>query len=43
MVGPIGPEVAGDVISSGNVNTIEDNVVLTFEVTSSSSFQDIQT
>ena len=36
-----GPKVA-DVISGQNVKTIEGYVVINFEVTSSSNFQDIQ-
>ena len=43
MVGIFGQEVAGDVISSQNVKTIEGYVVVNFEVTSCSSFQNIQT
>ena len=33
------PDVAGDVISSGNVKTIESYVVLDFEAASISSFR----
>ena len=36
------PEVAGDVISGEKVKTIEGYAVLNFEVTSFSSFRDIQ-
>ena len=36
------PEVAGDVISSENVKTIEGYAVLNFEVASSYSFRDIK-
>ena len=36
------PEVIGDVISGGNVKTIEGNAVLNFVVASFSSFRDIQ-
>ena len=44
MVGPFGQlEAAGDIISGRNVKTIEGYVMLNFEVTRSSSFQDIQT
>ena len=43
MVGPFGLEVAGDVISSRNVKTIEYYVAFNFEVSRSCSFQDIQT
>ena len=40
MVGPFGPEVAGAVVSGGNIKTIESNdVVVNFEVGSSSSFR----
>ena len=40
IVGPFGPEVAGDVLSSQNVKTIDCCVVVNFEVASSSSFRD---
>ena len=45
MVGPFGLEVAGDVISGLNVEIIEGYVdtLINVEVSSSSSFQDIQT
>ena len=33
-----GPEVAGDVITSQNVNTIEGYIVVNFEIASSSSY-----
>ena len=36
------PEVAGDVISGGNVKTIEGYVVLNLEAASISSFQENQ-
>ena len=36
------PEVAGDVISSDNVKTVEGYAVLNIEVSSFNSFQDIQ-
>ena len=36
------PEVAGDVVSGGNVKTIEGYAVLNFEVASISSFRDIK-
>ena len=36
------PEVAGDVISSENVNTLERYAILNFEVASFNSFRDIQ-
>ena len=36
------PEAAGDVISGGNVNTIESYAGLNFEIASFSSFQDIK-
>ena len=36
------PEVAGDVISSENVKTIEDYAALKFEFASFSSFRDIK-
>ena len=36
-----GPEVVYDVISGRNVKTIECNLLLNFEVTSSNSFRDI--
>ena len=36
------PGAAGDVISSGNVNTIEGNAVLNFEAGSISSFRENQ-
>ena len=36
------PEVAVNVISSGNVKTIESYAVLNFEVDIFSSFQDVQ-
>ena len=35
-------EVAGDIISSGNVKTIEDSAMLNFEADSFSSFRDIK-
>ena len=35
------PEVAGDVISGDSVKTVQDYVVLNFEVASLSSFRDI--
>ena len=38
MVGPFGPEVAGDVIFGANVKTIKGFVVVHFEVTSSPQF-----
>ena len=43
MEGQFGEEVAGDVISGENVRTSEEyvDVVVNFEVTSLSSFQDI--
>ena len=42
MVGPLRPNVAGDVALGRNVKIIESYVVLNLEITSSSSFQDIQ-
>ena len=36
------PEVVFDVISDGNVKTIEGNPVVNFEVASSNSFRDIK-
>ena len=40
MEGPFGPEAARDGISNQNVQTIEAHLVVNFEATSSSSFQD---
>ena len=37
------PEVAGDVISGGNVKTIEGKLAVNFEVASFNSFRDIKT